>query len=203
MTAPRTMFEKIWQRHVVVDRPDGYTLLYVDRHLMHDGSSPAYSRLKARGMNLRRADRAAETPDHYVKTDSRTKDVPDPDHRRLLNDITTNCNEAGVTLFDLGDVRQGIIHVVGPEQGLTQPGITLVCGDSHTATHGALGALAFGIGASEVSHVMATQTLWQRKPRRMRISVEGSLSAGVTAKDVILAIIAKIGAAGATGHAIE
>src|SRR3954452_18017804 len=203
MTAPRTMFEKIWQRHVVVDRPDGYTLLYVDRHLMHDGSSPAYTRLKARGMGLRRPDRAAATPDHYVKTDSRTKDVPDPDHRRLLNDITTNCNEAGVTVFDLGDARQGIIHVVGPEQGLTQPGITLVCGDSHTATHGALGALAFGIGASEVSHVMATQTLWQRKPKRMRISVEGGLSPGVTAKDAILAIIARIGAAGATGHAIE
>src|SRR5205814_8028893 len=106
MTAPRTMFEKIWQRHVVVDRPDGYTLLYADRHLMHDGSSPAYARLKARGMGLRRADRAAATPDHYVKTDSRTKDVPDPDHRRLLNDITTNCNEAGVPLFDLGDARQ-------------------------------------------------------------------------------------------------
>ena len=203
MTAPRTMFEKIWQRHVVVDRPDGYTLLYVDRHLMHDGSSPAYTRLKARGMGLRRADRAAATPDHYVKTDSRTKDVPDPDHRRLLNDITTNCNEAGVTLFDLGDVRQGIIHVVGPEQGLSQPGITLVCGDSHTSTHGALGALAFGIGSSEVTHVMATQCLWQRKPKSMRITVEGTLSPHITGKDIILAIIGKIGAAGAVGYVME
>jgi 3-isopropylmalate/(R)-2-methylmalate dehydratase large subunit len=197
------MFEKIWQRHVVVDRPDGYTLLYVDRHLMHDGSSPAYARLKQRGMGLRRPDRAAATPDHYVKTDSRTKDVPDPDHRRLLNDITANCNEAGVQLFDLGDVRQGIIHVVGPEQGLSQPGITLVCGDSHTSTHGALGALAFGIGSSEVTHVMATQCLWQRKPKSMRITVDGTLSPYITGKDIILAIIGKIGAAGAVGHVME
>jgi len=203
MTAPRTMFEKIWQRHVVVDRPDGYTLLYIDRHLMHDGSSPAYARLKARGLGLRRPDRAAATPDHYVKTDSRTKDVPDPDHRRLLNDITANCNEAGVTLFDLGDARQGIIHVVGPEQGLSQPGLTLVCGDSHTSTHGALGALAFGIGSSEVTHVMATQCLWQRKPKSMRITVDGTLSPHITGKDIILAIIGKIGAAGAVGYVME
>ncbi len=203
MTAPRTMFEKIWQRHVVVDRPDGYTLLYIDRHLMHDGSSPAYARLKARGMGLRRADRAAATPDHYVKTDHRSKDVPDADHRRLLNDITKNCNEAGVTLFDLGDVRQGIIHVVGPEQGLSQPGTTLVCGDSHTSTHGALGALAFGIGSSEVTHVMATQCLWQRKPKSMRITVDGTLHPHITGKDIILAIIGKIGAAGAVGHVME
>lgn len=203
MTAPRTMFEKIWQRHVVVDRPDGYTLLFIDRHLMHDGSAAAFARLRERAMHVRRPDRSAATPDHYVKTDSRTKDVPDADHRRLLNGITTNCAEEGVTLFDLGDVRQGIIHVVGPEQGLSQPGLTLVCGDSHTSTHGALGALAFGIGSSEVTHVMATQCLWQRKPKAMRINVEGTLHPHITGKDIILAIIAKIGAAGAVGYVME
>ena len=205
MTAPRTMFEKIWQRHVVVDRPDGYTLLYVDRHLMHDGSSPAYTRLKARGMGLRRADRAAATPDHYVKTDSRTKDVPDPDHRRLLNDITTNCNEAGVTLFDLGDARQGIIHVVGPEQGLSQPGITLVCGDSHTSTHGALGALAFGIElvGSDARDGNAVPVAAQA-PGRCASPSTARLSPHITGKDaVILAIIGRIGTAGAVGHVME
>ena len=175
--AARTMFEKIWQRHVVVDRDDGNTLLYVDRHLMHDGSAAGFARLRDRKVKLRRPDRGFATPDHYVLTNSRLiKDIPDPDHRRLVEQIRENAAETGVTLFDLGDERQGIVHVVGPEQGVTQPGLTLVCGDSHTSTHGALGALAFGIGSSEVTHVMATQCLWQRKPKAMRVSVEGTLA---------------------------
>jgi 3-isopropylmalate/(R)-2-methylmalate dehydratase large subunit len=199
-----TMFEKIWQRHVVVDRDDGYTLLYVDRHLMHDGSAAGFAQLRTRGLKLRRPDRGFATPDHYVLSDSRSvQDIPDPHHRRLVEQIRENTAESGVTLFDLGDERQGIAHVVGPEQGVTQPGLTLVCGDSHTSTHGALGALAFGIGSSEVAHVMATQCLWQRKPKAMRISVDGVLGSSITAKDVILAIIAKIGTAGAVGHVVE
>jgi 3-isopropylmalate/(R)-2-methylmalate dehydratase large subunit len=204
MTAPRTMFEKIWQRHVVVDRDDGYTLLYIDRHLMHDGSAAGFALLRERGLKLRRPDRGFATPDHYVLSSSRSiADIPDPHHRRLVEQMRENRDATGITLFDLGDERQGIAHVVGPEQGVTQPGITMVCGDSHTSTHGALGALAFGIGSSEVAHVMATQCLWQRKPRAMRITVDGTLGAGVTAKDVVLAIIARIGAAGAVGHVIE
>ena len=204
MATARTMLEKIWQRHVVVDRDDGYTLLYIDRHLMHDGSAAGFARLRERGLKLRRPDRAFATPDHYVLSNSRsTQDIPDPHHRRLVEQIKENAAESGVTLFDLGDERQGIAHVVGPEQGVTQPGLTMVCGDSHTSTHGALGALAFGIGSSEVAHVMATQCLWQRKPKAMRVSVDGVLGAGVGAKDVILAIIARIGAAGAVGHVIE
>ena len=171
---------------------------------MHDGSAAGFARLRDRKVKLRRPDRGFATPDHYVLTNSRLiKDIPDPDHRRLVEQIRENAAETGVTLFDLGDERQGIVHVVGPEQGVTQPGLTLVCGDSHTSTHGALGALAFGIGSSEVTHVMATQCLWQRKPKAMRVSVEGMLAPGISAKDVILAIIAKIGAAGAVGHVIE
>jgi 3-isopropylmalate/(R)-2-methylmalate dehydratase large subunit len=201
---PQTMFEKIWRRHIVVDRDDGYTLLYVDRHLMHDGSEGGYAQLRRRKLKLRRPDRGFATPDHYVLSNSGNRaDIPDAQHRRLVERITENTAASGVTLFDLGDERQGIAHVVGPEQGITQPGLTLVCGDSHTSTHGALGALAFGIGTSEVAHVMATQCLWQRKPKAMRVSVDGALGDGVTAKDVILAIIAKIGAAGAVGHVIE
>ena len=202
--AARTMFEKIWRRHVVVDRDDGYTLLYVDRHLMHDGSAAGFARLRERKMKLRRPDRGFATPDHYVRSDSRSvADIADPHHRKLVEEIRTNTAESGVTLFDLGDERQGIAHVVGPEQGVTQPGLTMVCGDSHTSTHGALGALAFGIGSSEVAHVMATQCLWQLKPRAMRVSVNGTLGVGITAKDVILAIIARIGTAGAVGHVLE
>jgi 3-isopropylmalate/(R)-2-methylmalate dehydratase large subunit len=202
--AARTMFEKIWQRHVVTVRDDGNTLLYIDRHMMTDGSAAAFARLRAREAKVRRPDRSFATPDHFVLTNSRLiKDIPDPDHRRLVEQIRTNTAESGVTLFDLGDERQGIVHIVGPEQGITLPGLTMVCGDSHTSTHGALGALAFGIGSSEVTHVMATQCLWQRKPKAMRISVDGTLAKGITGKDVILAIIAKIGAAGAVGHVIE
>jgi 3-isopropylmalate/(R)-2-methylmalate dehydratase large subunit len=201
---PKTMFAKIWDSHVVVDREDGYTLLYIDRHLMHDGSAAGFALLRERGLKLRRPDLAFATPDHYVLTDSRSSaDIPDPDNRRLVEAIRSNAAASGVTLFGLDDPRQGIAHVVAPEQGITQSGQTLVCGDSHTSTHGALGALAFGIGSSEVAHVMATQCLWQRKPKAMRITVDGALAPGVAAKDVILAIIAKIGAAGAVGHVVE
>jgi 3-isopropylmalate/(R)-2-methylmalate dehydratase large subunit len=204
MAEPRTMFEKIWQRHIVVDRDDGYTLLYIDRHLMHDGSAAAFARLKERSMKVRRPDRSFATPDHYVLTSSRRpQDIADSQQRHLVEVIKENCDAHGVTVFAAGDPRQGIIHVVGPEQGLTQPGLLMVCGDSHTSTHGALGALAFGIGSSEVTHVMATQCLWQRKPKAMRINVDGRLGDGITGKDIILAIIGKIGAAGAVGHVME
>jgi 3-isopropylmalate/(R)-2-methylmalate dehydratase large subunit len=204
MSGPRTLFDKIWQSHVVVDRDDGYTLLYVDRHLMHDGSAAGFARLRAKGLKLRRPDLALATPDHYNSTAGRTlADIPDPQHRHLVEQMRENTQQSGVRLFFIDDERQGIAHVVSPEQGLTQPGVTLVCGDSHTATHGAVGALAFGIGSSEVTHVMATQCLWQRKPKTMRVNVEGTLGTGVTAKDVILAIIARIGAAGGVGHVIE
>jgi 3-isopropylmalate/(R)-2-methylmalate dehydratase large subunit len=199
-----TMFEKIWRRHVVVDRDDGYSLLYIDRHLMHDGSAAAFARLREQNMKVRCPERSFATPDHYVLSDSgRITDIADPARRRVIELIAENAAAHNVTLFNLGDDRQGIAHVVGPEQGITQPGLTLVCGDSHTSTHGALGALAFGIGTSEVAHVMATQCLWQRKPRAMRVTLDGQLSAGITAKDVVLAIVAKIGAAGAVGHVIE
>lgn len=199
-----TLFEKIWAPHVVLERDDGYSLLYIDRHLMHDGSAPGFARLDARGIRLRRPDLALATPDHYTSTAGPAlADIPDLLHRALVHKIRENADHHGLKAFDIDDDRQGIAHVVGPEQGLTQPGITLVCGDSHTSTHGALGALAFGIGSSEVTHVMATQCLWQRKPRAMRITVDGMLGAGVSAKDVILAIIARIGAAGAVGHVIE
>jgi len=202
--APRTLLDKIWDRHAVVERNDGQTLLYIDRHLIHDGSRRAFEVLGERGLRVRRPERTFGTPDHYVPTVSRNPaDIEDADGRRMVEAIARNTAAHGITLFDLDDPRQGIVHVIGPEQGITQPGMTMVCGDSHTSTHGALGALAFGIGASEVSHVLATQTLWQRKPKAMRISVDGKLAAGVTAKDVILTIIAKIGAGGAVGHAIE
>ncbi|MEZ5817474.1 MAG: 3-isopropylmalate dehydratase large subunit [Hyphomicrobiaceae bacterium] len=201
---PATMFEKIWRSHVVVDRPDGYTLLYVDRHLIHDGSYFAFQRLKNRGLKLRRPDLSFGTPDHYMPTDTRRKeDITNPDSKRMVTGLAVNGAETGVTVFDIGDRRNGIVHVVGPEQGITLPGITLVCGDSHTSTHGALGCLAFGIGQSEVMHVMATQCVWQKKPKTMRIDIDGELGFGVTGKDVILAIIAKIGAAGGTGHVLE
>ena len=203
-TGPATMFEKIWRRHVVVDRPDGYTLLYIDRHLLHDGSYNAFKRLEAAGMKVRRPDRAFATPDHYMPTNTRDKSaIVDPNHRRMVVGLAANAAATGVTIFDIGDSRQGIVHVVGPEQGITLPGITLVCGDSHTSTHGALGCLAFGVGSSEVTHVLATQSLWQRKPKAMRVTIDGALGFGITGKDVILAIIARIGAGGGTGHVLE
>ena len=204
MAGPATLFDKIWGAHEIVVRPDGATLLHIDRHLVHDGSSNAFRTLKDKGIKLRDAGRTFATPDHYVATHGRgLSAINDPDRRSMVESLTTHTRETGVTMFGLGDARQGIVHVVGPEQGLSQPGMIIVCGDSHTATHGAMGALAFGVGSSEVTHVLATQTLWQKKPRSMRITVDGELAPGVHAKDVILAIIAKISAAGGTGHAIE
>ena len=204
MTGPRTLLDKIWDSHVVHARPDGYTLLYIDRHLLHDGSYQAFAILKQRGLTVRRPDRHYATPDHFISTKSRSiADIRDPVSRDCVEQMYVNVPAAGIPFFGIDDDRQGIAHVVGPEQGITQPGLTLVCGDSHTATHGALGALAFGIGTTEVAHVMATQTLWQKKPKRMRITIDGKLGFGVSGKDVILAIIGKIGTAGGVGHVIE
>jgi 3-isopropylmalate/(R)-2-methylmalate dehydratase large subunit len=204
MAEPQTMFDKIWAAHVVETRPDGATLLHIDRHLVHDGSSNAFRMLKQRQLKVRRPDRTFATPDHYVSTLGRDlAAINEPSRRAMVEDLEVHARQMGVTLFGLRDPRQGIVHVVGPEQGLSQPGMVIVCGDSHTATHGAVGALAFGIGASEVTHVLATQALWQRKAKNMRVTVDGTLAPGVHAKDVILAIIAKIGAGGGTGHVIE
>lgn len=201
---PQTMFEKIWSDHQILERADGQTLLYIDRHLAHDGYAPAFEMLRGRGLQPRRPDRIFCTPDHYVPTNSRDAlQILNDERRLMVADLQEHAQEWGLTLFDLDDARQGIVHVIGPEQGLTQPGLVIVCGDSHTSTHGALGALAFGIGMTEVCHVLATQTLWQRKPHTMRIRANGTLGKNVTAKDLILAMIAQIGTAGATGYAIE
>jgi 3-isopropylmalate/(R)-2-methylmalate dehydratase large subunit len=204
VAAPATLFDKIWSSHAMLVRPDGATLLHIDRHFVHDGSGNAFRMLKEKGLTVRRPDRTFATPDHYVSTLSHDlASINEPHRRGVVEDLEANAKAAGLTLFSLRDRRQGIAHVVGPEQGLSQPGMIIVCGDSHTATHGALGALAFGIGASEVAHVLATQALWQRKPKNMRIVVDGTLADGVHAKDVILAIIARIGTAGGVGHVIE
>jgi len=204
MAEPATMFDKIWSQHVIETRADGATLLHIDRHLVHDGSGNAFRMLKQRNLALRRPDRTFATPDHYVSTLGRDLSaINEPSRRAMVEDLEANARANGVTLFGLKDRRQGIVHVVGPEQGLSQPGMIMVCGDSHTATHGAVGALAFGIGASEVAHVLATQALWQQKAKNMRVTVDGVLAPGVHAKDIILAIIAKISAAGGSGHVIE
>jgi 3-isopropylmalate/(R)-2-methylmalate dehydratase large subunit len=196
------MFEKIWSRHVVAEAPGGHVLLYVDRHLVHEGGTRALDRLARAGRRVRRPDLTFATADHYVLT-SPGAFASDPEIRVMVESLARHTAEQDITFFGIGDERRGIVHVVGPEQGWTLPGVTLVCGDSHTSTHGAFGALAFGIGSTEVTHVMAKQTLWQVKPRVMRVTVEGRLGFGVTAKDVILALIAQIGAGGATGHVIE
>jgi 3-isopropylmalate/(R)-2-methylmalate dehydratase large subunit len=203
MTTPRTLFDKIWEKHVVATRGD-QCLLYVDRHIVHDGAFHAFGNLKRRGLKVRRPNQTFGTPDHYVPTKSRrAEDAPTEEVARMIRTYDVNARENGIVSFPLDDVRQGIVHVVGPEQGITLPGLVMVCGDSHTSTHGALGALAFGIGQSENEHVQATQTIWQTKPKTMRITVDGTRPPGVAAKDVILAIIAKIGAGGAVGHVIE
>jgi 3-isopropylmalate/(R)-2-methylmalate dehydratase large subunit len=203
VSAPRTMFEKIWARHVVAEGPAGYSLLYVDRHLLHEGATHALGRLRAAGRRVRRSDLTFATADHYLPTTPPGTPIEDPEIRGMVQHLATGTAEEGIVHFGRGDPRRGIVHVIGPEQGLTLPGLTLVCGDSHTATHGALGALAFGIGSTEVEHVLTTQTLWQRRPRTMRVTVAGRLGAGVTAKDLILALIAQIGTGGGTGHVIE
>jgi 3-isopropylmalate/(R)-2-methylmalate dehydratase large subunit len=197
-----TLFEKIWSNHVVTEGPGGHVLLYIDRHLLYEGSTHAWERMARVGSRMRRPDLSFATADHYVLTTPGTP-TADPETRNMVESLTRHTGEQGVTFFGVGDERRGIVHVIGPEQGLTLPGTVLVCGDSYTATHGAFGCLAFGVGSTEVEHVMVTQTLWQKKPKTLRITVDGRLGFGVTAKDVILAIIAKIGAGGGVGHVIE
>ena len=203
-TAPRTLFDKIWEDHVVDVGEDGTCLLYIDRHLVHEVTSPqAFEGLRTEGRAVRRPDAILAVADHNVPTTDRSKGIDDDESRIQVDALTRNCAEFGIDYFSMTDPRQGIVHVIGPEQGFTQPGMTIVCGDSHTATHGAFGALAFGIGTSEVEHVLATQTLLQKPARNMRVSVDGDLPLGVTAKDLILAIIGTMGTAGGTGHVIE
>lgn len=201
---PRTMFEKIWDNHVVLSEEGKQTILYIDLQLVHEVTSPqAFEGLRIAGRKVRRPERNVATPDHNVPTTDRSLPIEDEIAKKQIDTLRTNCKEFGLTLFDLNDPRQGVVHVMGPEQGLTQPGMTIVCGDSHTATHGAFGALAFGIGTSEVEHVLATQTLLQYKPKTMEIRVNGTLAEGVTAKDLILYVIGKLTTAGGTGYCIE
>src|SRR6059058_4028279 len=197
-----TLLEKVWESHVVSRRAGGPDLLYVDLHLVHEVTSPqAFEGLRLAGRRVRRPDLTLATMDHNVATGDDTP--PDPLSHEQLETLRRNCEEFGVPLYATGSGRDGIVHVIGPERGLTQPGMTIVCGDSHTSTHGAFGTLAFGIGTSEVEHVLATQTLPQRKPKTMRVNFDGELPAGVTAKDLVLGILGKIGTDGATGHVIE
>ena len=203
--SPRTLSEKVWDRHVVHagvgEEPD---IIFIDLHLIHEVTSPqAFEGLRLAGRGVHRPDLTIATADHNVPTTDIDKPVSDPISAKQLAVLGTNCNEFGITCYPMGDANQGIVHIIGPEQGLTQPGMTIVCGDSHTSTHGAFGALAFGIGTSEVEHVLATQTLAQRRPATMSVTVDGDLPAGVTAKDVVLAVIGEIGTAGGMGHVIE
>lgn len=200
----QTLYDKLWQSHLVHEEPDGATLLYIDRHLVHEVTSPqAFEGLRLAGRKPRRPAAAVAVPDHNVPTTNRAGGIADPISRLQVETLDQNCADFGIVEFKMDDVRQGIVHVIGPEEGLTLPGMTVVCGDSHTSTHGAFGALAFGIGTSEVEHVLATQCLVTKKSRAMRVNVEGELGRGVTAKDVALAIIGKIGTAGGSGYAIE
>ena len=202
--ATQTLFEKIWESHVVRAEPDGTTLLYVDRQLVHEVTSPqAFEGLKLSGRRPRRPGATLAVPDHNVPTTDRTLGIADPLSAKQIQTLEENCRDFGITLFGMNDIRQGVVHVIGPEQGFTLPGTTIVCGDSHTSTHGAFGALAFGIGTSEVEHVLATQCLVQKRPKTMEVRVDGVLSNLCSAKDVILAIIGKIGTAGGTGYVIE
>jgi 3-isopropylmalate/(R)-2-methylmalate dehydratase large subunit len=200
----QTLYDKLWQAHVVYEEDDGTALLYIDRHLVHEVTSPqAFEGLRLAGRRPWRGDSVLAVPDHNVPTQNRDAGIADPVSRTQVETLEHNVGEFGLKFFPMRDLRQGIVHVIGPEQGATLPGMTVVCGDSHTSTHGALGALAFGIGTSEVEHVLATECLWQKKSKSMLVKVEGDLRPGVTAKDVVLAIIGRIGTAGGTGHAIE
>ena len=200
----KTLYDKIWEHHLVHRQEDGTSLIYVDRHLIHEVTSPqAFEGLRLQKRKVRRPELTLAVPDHNVPTTDRSKGINDEESRIQVETLRNNCKEFGVQLFDVNDRRQGIVHIIGPEQGFTQPGTVIVCGDSHTATHGAFGALAFGIGTSEVEHVLATQTLIQKKSKNFRINVNGDLPKGVTAKDVILKIIGTIGTAGGTGYVIE
>ena len=204
MSAPKTLFDKIWNAHLVHEQEDGTCLIYIDRHLVHEVTSPqAFEGLRNTGRAVRAPNRTLAVADHNIPTTDRSVGIEDEESRIQVEALEKNAADFGVPYFAMDDIRQGIVHVIGPEQGFTLPGMTIVCGDSHTATHGAFGALAFGIGTSEVEHVLATQTLIQKPAKNMRITVDGTLADSVTAKDVILAIIGKIGTAGGTGHVIE
>jgi 3-isopropylmalate/(R)-2-methylmalate dehydratase large subunit len=203
MAEPLTLIDKLWSSHEIARREDGAALLWVDRHYVHEGSFHGFSQMKARGRAVAEPQLTFGVADHYVPTRGRAQGIANPEIAAMVRNLDSNAADNHITLFGLRDPRQGIVHVVGPEQGLTLPGLLIVCGDSHTSTHGAFGAYAFGIGASEVAHVLMTQTLWQKKPKRMRIVVDGKTAAGISAKDIALAIIARIGADGAQGHAIE
>jgi 3-isopropylmalate/(R)-2-methylmalate dehydratase large subunit len=204
MSAPKTLYDKIWDDHLVADNGDGTSLIYIDRHLVHEVTSPqAFEGLRLNGRKVRHPERTLAVVDHNVPTTDRTHGIDDPESRLQVETMAENAREFGVEYFNELDRRQGIVHIVGPEQGFTLPGMTIVCGDSHTSTHGAFGALAHGIGTSEVEHVLATQTLIQQKAKNMRVTVDGKLPPGVTAKDIILAIIGEIGTAGGTGHVLE
>jgi len=201
---PKTLFDKIWQHHVVDVQEDGTSLIYIDRHLVHEVTSPqAFEGLANSGRKVRRPDATLAVADHNVPTTDRSKGIANEDSRIQVETLEKNCADFGVPYMAMDDIRQGVVHIIGPEQGFTLPGMTIVCGDSHTATHGAFGALAFGIGTSEVEHVLATQTLVQSPAKNMRFNVVGDVPAGVTAKDLVLAMIGKIGTAGGTGHVIE
>ncbi len=202
MSEPQTLIDKLWSAHEIIRREDGAALLWVDRHYVHEGSFLAFTQMKQRGGSVAEPGLTFGTADHYVPT-RRGGPIADPSIAAMVIDFAANAAANHISNFGLGDPRQGIVHVVGPEQGLTLPGLLIVCGDSHTSTHGAFGAYAFGIGASEVAHVLMTQTIWQKRPKRMRVTVSGKAIAGVAAKDIALAIIAHIGADGAQGHAIE
>ena len=192
----QTLYDKLWEAHVVYEEDDGTALLYIDRHLVHEVTSPqAFEGLRLAGRRPWRGDSVLAVPDHNVPTQNRDAGIADPVSRTQVETLEHNVGEFGLKFFPMRDLRQGIVHVIGPEQGATLPGMTVVCGDSHTSTHGALGALAFGIGTSEVEHVLATQCLWQKKSKSMLVKVEGNLRPGVTAKDVVLAIIGRIGTA--------
>jgi 3-isopropylmalate/(R)-2-methylmalate dehydratase large subunit len=203
MSQPQTIIDKLWSSHEVVRRDDGESLLWVDRHYVHEGSFHAFAKLAERDAAVAEPGLTFGVADHYVPTRGSRREIANPEIARMVRQVEENTAKHGVKLFGLDDPRQGIVHVVGPEQGLTLPGLLIVCGDSHTSTHGALGAYAFGIGASEVAHVLMTQTIWQKKPRRMRIVVDGATAPGISAKDIVLAVIGQIGADGATGCAIE
>ena len=204
MSAPRTLYDKIWDDHVVDAQADGTSLIYIDRHIVHEVTSPqAFEGLRLAGRKVHSPERTLAVVDHNIPTTDRSKGIDDPESRTQIETLAQNVKAFGLDYFDEHDVRQGICHIIGPEQGFTLPGTTIVCGDSHTSTHGAFGALAQGIGTSEVEHVLATQTLIQKKGKNMLVSVEGDAAPGVTAKDIILAIIGEIGTAGGTGHVIE
>lgn len=202
--SPRTMFQKIWDNHVVAAEPGKQAMLYIDLHLVHEvTSAQAFEGLRLAGRKVRRPERTIATPDHNVPTSDRHLPIADPIARQQVDTLRENCRQFGIKLYDLNDVHQGIVHIIGPELGYTQPGMTIVCGDSHTATHGAFGALAFGIGTSEVEHVLATQTLLQYKPKTFELRVDGQLAPGVTAKDLILYLIGRLSTDGGTGYVLE